>query len=434
MENNDIFLKFKKLLGFVFDNKYSDFYRVKYEKVGFNPVSEFNSIDDLKKIPFLAKKELLDVELFKLLFVDEKKVGAIAVTSGTTGKPLVIFYHESELYSPPYLSHLTNERLRVFCLHPNSTVATFVYHLYALSTKTIKGPRVYVADASNLSSSCQLAEMLKTNFIYTLPSLAIILKNYFEHYPNLKKSLKFIMLIGELVSLEKKKLLENFYPNTKILLQYSSSEGPAIGFQCQYLSARNDQIYYHVRVDDYYLEIINPETEEGAKFGEKGELVITNFWNSATPLIRYKTGDLVSFVENNCPCGAPGHFLQIWGRVNYDVIKAGGFVLRTEMLEKPLLNLKDCLQDAFECHVYENFIDTIPKVKIKLNLSLKNGFKESPELKRKIENEFLKNWQLSPRFNLKKAVETGLFDPPQINFIKFSKSVKPRKILILHQS
>ena len=432
MENKDDFLKFKNLLGFVFNNKYSDFYRTKYEQAGLNPVSGFNSVDDVKKIPFLTKKELLGAELFNLLFVDEKEVGAIAVTSGTTGKPLVIFHHESGIYSPPYLSSLVDEKMRMLFLSPGSTIPILFYHLYGLVTKKTGRSRAYIGDGSNLSNSCRLAEMLKVNTIYTFPSLAIILKDYFEHYPNLKKSLKFFILIGELVSPEKKQFLKTLYPNLEIILEYSSNESPSVGFQCRHLIEKNDQIYYHARIDDYHLEIINPETEENVKFGEKGELVATNFWNSATPLIRYKTGDLVSLTENNCPCGAPGPLLQIWGRSNYDVIKAGGFVLRTEMLEKPLLNLKDYLQNAFECHAYENFVGAIPKVKLTLNLSLKEGVEESPELKKIIENEFMENWRLSPKFNLKKAVETGLFEPPQINFVKFPKSIKPRKILIAH--
>ncbi len=432
MKNNDAFLKFKNLLNFVFDNKYSDFYRNKYKKSGFNPASDFKSIDDVKKIPLLTKKELLDAELFNLLFVDEKEVGAIAVTSGTTGKPLVIFYHESGIYSPPYLSRLANEKIKMLFLSPNPNVAILFYHLYTLVTKKTGRSRAYIGDASNLPNSCRLAGLLKANVIYTFPSLAIVLKDYIEQYPDLKKSLKFLTLIGELVSPEKKKILETLYPDLEIILEYSSNESPSIGFQCQHLTERDDQIYYHARVDDYHLEIINPETEENVEFGERGELVATNFWNSATPLIRYKTGDLLSFAKNDCPCGAPGPLLQIWGRSNYDVIKAGGFVLRTEMLEKPLLNLKSYLKDAFECHAYESFIGTVPRVKIVLNLSLKEGIKESPELKKMIENEFLENWQLSPRFNLKKAVEAGLFEPLQINFVKFPKSVKPRKILIAH--
>ncbi|HEY0089582.1 MAG TPA: hypothetical protein VGB37_12105, partial [Candidatus Lokiarchaeia archaeon] len=152
----------------------------------------------------------------------------------------------------------------------------------------------------------------------------------------------------------------------------------------------------------------------------------------ATPLIRYLPGDLASFTENDCPCGAPGPLLQIWGRTNYDLVRAGGFELRTEMLEKTLLNLQNYLQDNFEGHIYENFVGNKPKIKVVLNLSLKEGVKESPELKQKIENEFLENWQLSPRLNLKKAMEAGLFEPLQINLVKFPKSQKSRRVLILH--
>ncbi len=432
MKNDDVFLKFKNLLNFVFNNEYSDFYRAKYEKAGFNPASNFNSIDDVKKIPFLAKKELLEIDLFKRLFVEEKKVGTIAVTSGTTGEPFVIFYHESDIYSPPYFPELIDEKIRLLCLSPNPPMTTLFYHLYSLAAKKTNGPRAYVGDVSNLSASCQLAEMLKINVIYTFPSLAIVLNDYLEHYPGLKKSLKCLMLVGELVTPGKKKLLKTLYPNLKISLQYSSNEGPAMAFQCRYLAERNDQIHYHTRLNDYYFEIINPETGQSVESGEKGELVITNFWNSATPLIRYKTGDLVSFAQNDCPCGAPGPLLRHWGRANYDVVKAGGFVLKTEMLEKPLLNLKEYVEDAFEAHIYEEFIGAKPKVRIILNLSLKNGVKESAELKVKIQNEFLENWRLSPKLNLEKALSAGLFEPIQINFVEFQKSPKAQKRFILH--
>lgn len=432
MENKDNFLKFKNLLDFVFNNKYSDFYRTKYEQAGFNPADDFKSIDDVKKIPFLTKKELLKLELFKRLFIEEREVGAIAVTSGTTGEPFVIFYHESGIYSSPYFPELVDEKIKLLCLSPNPPMMVLFYHLYGLVAKKVKEPRAYVGDASNLSASCRLAEMLKINVIYTFPSLAIVLKNYLEHYPGLKKSLKCLMLVGEVVTPEKKKFLKNLYPNLKISLQYSSNEGPGMAFQCRHLAQRGDQIYYHTRLNDYYLEIVNPETGERAESGEKGELVMTNFWNSATPLIRYRTGDLISFAQNDCPCGVPGPLLQHWGRADYDMVKAGGFVLRTEMLEKPLLNLKEYVEDAFEAHIYEKFIETKPKVKIILDLSLKNGVKESAELKQKIENEFLANWRLSPKLNFREALEAGLLEPIQVNFVKFRKSPKTQKKFILH--
>lgn len=45
--------------------------------------------------------------------------------------------------------------------------------------------------------------------------------------------------------------------------------------------------------DGYLAEVIDRETHEEAKPGEKGELVITTLTRTACPLLRYRTGDLV---------------------------------------------------------------------------------------------------------------------------------------------
>lgn len=432
---NNTFLKFKELLKFVFENKYSDFYRVKYEKARFNPLTDFNSMDDIKKIPFLTKEEFSSADPLKFLFVPEKEVDFIAQTSGTTtGKPSFIFYSK---YSPlkPDPAKLEwkwkkqGETIKKwFLLHPfGAFLAYFVWRT------TKKGKEWFLAgDIYNIPFSCYSASGLGVNVIITTPTLAIILKDYLERYPDLKKSLKFFILGGEMVTPNKKRFLRELYPDLEISLAYGSAETVLTGFQCPYLTKKEDEVYFHPNVNDFHFEIINPDTGKEVKLGEKGELVVTSFKNRGTPLIRYKTGDLTSFKENNCPCGLPGSLLQTWGRVNYDIVKAGGFDLRTEMLEKPLLNLRDYLQDTFEAHIYENFVGTKPKIKVALNLSLKEGVEESPELYQRIENEFLENWQLSPRLNLKGAVEAGLFEPLQINFVKFPKSPKVKRVLILH--
>lgn len=437
--NNENFLKFKELLRFVFENKYSDFYRLKYEKAGFNPLSDFNSLDDIKKIPFLTREELSNADLFKLLFIPKKEVELISPTSGTTtGKSVFIFFPVPiETPNAPRQADFTKKKKKT----RKVLVLMNPFHLPLCLVAAKKercqfGQEVWElpGDIHNISSSCQLASTLGVNAIVTTPTLAIILKDYLEHYPDLKKSLKNFQLTGELVGPEKKKLLQELYPDLEIFLYYSNAEAGIIGSQCPYLAKRKNQIYYHSTANNNYLEVINPETGKEVNFGEKGELVLTAFWNLATPLIKYRTGDLVSFVENDCPCKIPGPLLQVWGRTNYDSIRAGGFELRTEMLEKPLLNLRDCLQDNFEAHIYENFVGTKPKIRVVLNLSLREGIRESPELKQKIVNELLENWQLSPNLNLKRATEEGLFEPLQINFVKFPKSLElePKRVLILH--
>jgi phenylacetate-CoA ligase len=50
--------------------------------------------------------------------------------------------------------------------------------------------------------------------------------------------------------------------------------------------------------DDYaVVEIVDPDTGEILPFGERGELVVTHLEKEASPLVRYRTGDLATWEE-----------------------------------------------------------------------------------------------------------------------------------------
>jgi phenylacetate-CoA ligase len=425
MASNESFEKFKKILKFVYKNQYSDFYRAKYKKTNFNPLSDFESIKDIEKIPFLIRKELENINPLKLLFIGEKEGTYVHCTSGTTGKPVFIFYSK---FQPLHI-------LDDFGIHFGKVL--LLRNVLGGSNNPIQaykddGCQILTGDIHNIPASCNLASEFGVNSILTTPTLAIILSDYLQRYPKLRKTLRFLLLSGEPVSIYKKKVLRKLYPNLEIFILYGSQESGRIGFQCRFLSKRTDQIYLHSRIEANYLEVMNADTGKKVAIGEKGELVLTSLQNLATPLIRYKTGDLVSFKKNDCPCKFPGPLLQFWGRKNYDIVKAGGIEFRSHMLEKPLLNLRNYLKEDFEAHFYENYIYNKPKITIKLNLSLREGVEDSQLLKQKIKTEFLENWQLSARLNLNKAIEAGIIEPLQINFVKFPQSAKSKKFLILH--
>ena len=424
------FKEFKKLLEFVFNNKYSNFYRVKFREAGFNPDYDFRSLEDVKKIPFLTKDELVKQESLRLLFISEEEVGIVSFTSGTTGEPLCVFHSKNLLGCPPVLHH----QKKILILFPPFSAPLINYYIHKHPDKQVRVKYSVVGDISNLPVSCQLASRLGIDHIIcTTASLAIVLKSYLVNYPKLQKNLRSFFMGGEVVGPKKRKLLRELYPDKEISIGYGMHEmGGAPAIQCQVLAGQEGEALFHPRVNDCYFEIINPETGEEVPFEEEGELVLTNFRNQATPLIRYKTGDMASFRENNCFCGAPGPLLRIHGRINYDIVRVGGFELRSEMLEIPLMNLSSYVKDEFEVNIYETFVENKPKLKIELNLSLKEGVVDSPEIRWKIEQELLENWRLSPRLNLKKAVEAGLFEIPQIKFVRFPQAAKPIRKFILH--
>ena len=81
----------------------------------------------------------------------------------------------------------------------------------------------------------------------------------------------------------------------------------------------------HVLEGAYLPEIIDPETAEPVASGETGELVLTTLGRHGSPLIRYRTGDLVSAAESPCPCGHLDLALQggILGRADDMVVVRG---------------------------------------------------------------------------------------------------------------
>jgi phenylacetate-CoA ligase len=58
----------------------------------------------------------------------------------------------------------------------------------------------------------------------------------------------------------------------------------------------------HVLEEDYLPEVIAPDGTP-TRPGEDGELVVTNLGRTGSPLIRYRTGDVVRADPEPCPCG-----------------------------------------------------------------------------------------------------------------------------------
>jgi phenylacetate-CoA ligase len=59
----------------------------------------------------------------------------------------------------------------------------------------------------------------------------------------------------------------------------------------------------HLNEADFLCEIVDPASGRAVADGEPGELVVTNLGRTASPVIRYRTGDLVVRRRGDCPCG-----------------------------------------------------------------------------------------------------------------------------------
>jgi phenylacetate-CoA ligase len=59
----------------------------------------------------------------------------------------------------------------------------------------------------------------------------------------------------------------------------------------------------HLNECEFICEVLEPGSERPVPDGETGELVITNLGRVASPVIRYRTGDIVMRLTEPCACG-----------------------------------------------------------------------------------------------------------------------------------
>jgi phenylacetate-CoA ligase len=72
--------------------------------------------------------------------------------------------------------------------------------------------------------------------------------------------------------------------------------------------------YLHVNEHEFIAEVIDPGTGREVPDGEHGELVVTNLGRTASPIIRYRTGDIVVRRLTPCPCG------RTWARLEGGIL------------------------------------------------------------------------------------------------------------------
>ncbi len=78
----------------------------------------------------------------------------------------------------------------------------------------------------------------------------------------------------------------------------------------------------HLDPEAFLAETIHPASGEPVADGESGELVLTTLGRVASPIIRYRTGDLTRLVRSHsCSCGAQGPLL-LGGVARRDGLKA----------------------------------------------------------------------------------------------------------------
>ena len=276
-------------------------YRRRMEEAGLTP-ADIQSVDDLKKLPFITKDDLRDEYPFGLLARPLKECVRIQSTSGTTGRRVVAFYTQHDI-------NLWEEccaRAIVAAGGTEDDVCQVCYG-YGLFTggPGLNGGSHKVGcltlpmSSGNTDRQIQFMTDLGSTIICCTPSYAAYLaESIHERGVRDQIKLKAGIFGAEAWTEEMRHDIEEKL-GIKAFDIYGLTEisGPGVSFEC------SEQKGMHVNEDHFIAEVINPKTGEVLPDGEKGELVFTSITKEAFPLIRYRTRDICILTREKCSCG-----------------------------------------------------------------------------------------------------------------------------------
>lgn len=302
----------------------------------------FQSLEDLKKLPFTTKNDLRSTYPFGMASVPLGKCVRLHSSSGTTGNPTVILHTQKDL------DEWANQVAR--CMYMVGIRNTDVFQNtsgYGMFTGGLGfqygaeklGCLTVPAAAGNSKRQIKFIRDFGSTCLHIIPSYATRLAEVLYEMgidPKKDTQLKALFIGAEPHSEEQRQRIEQLF-GVKAYNSFGMSEmnGPGVAFEC------TEQNGLHIWEDYVIVEIVDPVTLEPVPAGETGELVLTTINREAMPLLRYRTRDLTRIIPGECPCGRTHVRLDRFKGRSDDMIILKGVNLFPIQIETVLMQFKE---------------------------------------------------------------------------------------------
>ena len=221
-------------------------------------------------------------------------------------------------------------------------INTFTYHLSPAGILFHEALRDCGATAipmgtGNTEVQIQTMHDLKvTGYVGTPSFLLTLIKRAEETGYNFRRdfALKRAWFTGEMLPPSLRKTFEEDYQIATAQTYAVTETGGALAYECREKSGMH-------LMDEYVIEIVDPETGKQLGPGEIGEIVVTPIHNKVWGLIRFGTGDLSSYITEPCPCGrTASRLMAIVGRTG-DAVKVRGMFVVARQVEQVFLGFEE---------------------------------------------------------------------------------------------
>lgn len=343
-------------------------YTAHYKKV-FENLSKFDSIEVFKQEAPILKKQTIRTNSEEFVSTQANSWNSTNFrTSGSTGSPLKGKIKISDLQNRfiIILKSMVDFGIdfgKKYGRFPGADVADErrVYRKDLLNQHYIFS--IFQLSESNVEKYYNAIQHNKIEILEAYPSVLYTLAKLFEQSGLIPNCVLYVATTAEkLHGFQKEKIEEVF--SCKVFDYYGSSEQSSYIFTCSQGRMHNSNIISTLEVLD--------ENGKEVENGEEGQMVVTSFTSTYTPLIRYEIGDrCIKSKKQRCNCGKGGLIIEeIIGR-DEDIFKtlSGKYITRFSLVLKYLpekiinsqlvLSNKKCLATVF--YTYDN--GEIPKEK-----------------------------------------------------------------------
>ena len=294
--------KLKELVNFAY--QYSEYYRRIFNEKSIKP-SDIVSLSDLKKLPIITKRELIQHNSEIHTDFQFKKTFK-AKTSGTSGESLVFKRNE---YADSFNRAIINHNYGSYGLNPWDRNGYF----WGFNKLFFDKLKTQILDA--IQNRFRVFSYSKTELLKFIKKLKCA--RYIHGYSSsiyetakainnseIKKPTKIKMVKGT-----SEKIFDYYQPEiikafgVKMISEYGAAEAGIIAFECL-------QGNMHINMEGVIVEEVN------------NEILVTNLNMQSFPVIRYKLGDYIKLAPRDlkCPCGKNHVILEdVLGRIGETV-------------------------------------------------------------------------------------------------------------------
>lgn len=306
-----------------------------FDRAGVGP-SRIRTVKDLERLPITRKVDLIELQKSNppyggFVTIPPENIERVFLSPGPVYEPIQhagIKWFAKSFWAAGFRKG-------------DVVVNTFTYHmspagiLFHEALRDCGATAVPMGTGNTEVQINTMRDLKVTGFVGTPSFLMSVIKRAEELGYDFKRdfTLKRAWFTGEMLPPSLRKTLEEDYHIATAQAYAVTETGGALAYECHRRSGMH-------MMDEYVIEIVDPETGKQLGPGETGEVVVTPVHNKVWGLIRFGTGDMSSYTIEPCPCGRTSNRLvAILGRTG-DAVKVRGMFVVARQAEQAVLSFE----------------------------------------------------------------------------------------------